>query len=116
MRTANSTPIGTEGVSMPLARAKPDGFNGGELFASPIAKYRRNAQGMPDLPPASHPYCLLPAVSRWCSPTHLRRMSVVSCDSLSGLRIPEEPLSKCVPTYLLTLLAGCCAAGVPDEV
>jgi pimeloyl-ACP methyl ester carboxylesterase len=35
---------------------------------------------------------------------------------MSGLRTPEEPLSKRVPAYLLPLLAGCCAAGVPTEV
>ena len=39
-----------------------------------------------------------------------------SCDSMSGLGTPEEPLPKYVPAYLLPLLAGCCAAGVPAEV
>ena len=39
-----------------------------------------------------------------------------SCDFISGLGTPEEPLPKYVPAYLLPLLAGCCAAGVPPEV
>src|SRR5262245_36912631 len=59
--------------------------------------------------------------SRWlwrvgARPLHLDKMSVGSCDSMSGFGTPEEPLPKYVPAYLLLLLAGCCAAGVPPEV
>ena len=71
---------------------------------------------MPDLPPVSLPYWLALAVSRCRSPTQPGKMLVVSCDSLSGLETLEEPLPKCVPAYLLPLLAGCCAAGAPAEV
>jgi pimeloyl-ACP methyl ester carboxylesterase len=35
---------------------------------------------------------------------------------MSYLGTPEEPLAKYFPAYLLLLLAGCCAAGVPAEV
>jgi pimeloyl-ACP methyl ester carboxylesterase len=43
-------------------------------------------------------------------------MSMDCCDSMSGLGTPEEPLPKYVPAYLLPLLAGCCATGVPADV
>ena len=35
---------------------------------------------------------------------------------MSALGTPEEPVAKYVPAFLLPLLAGCCAAGVPAEV